>query len=114
MKKFAALLAVLALAGCETAPPQPVVPNVPLVAQKTEVVIPTGLTAACPPLTKLDQQSYTQGDATDALKIWFNQYDLCAGRFSQFVTVVAPALNIKELGPQWVQPATQNPPVSSK
>jgi hypothetical protein len=99
MKKIAALLAFLALTACETAPPQPVVPNVPVLPEKTQVVIPTGLTATCPPLKKLDQPSYTQGESTDALKIWFNQYDLCAGRFAQFVTVVAPALNIKELAP---------------
>jgi hypothetical protein len=96
MKKFVALLAFIALAGCETAPPQPVVPNVPVVAPKTQVVIPTGLTATCPPLKKLTQASYTQGEATDALKGWFDQYDLCAGRFAKFVSVVAPALNIKE------------------
>lgn len=110
MKKIAALLAVLALAACGTAPPPPVVPNVPLVAQKTEVVIPTGLTAACPPLKPLTQANYTQGMAVDALKVWFNQYDLCAGRFSQFVTVVAPALNIKEVGPQGASAVgAQNP-----
>jgi hypothetical protein len=113
MKKIAALLAFLALAGCETAPPQPVVQNVPVVAPKTQVVIPTGLTAACPPLKKLTLTSYTQGDSTDALKVWFDQYDLCAGRFSKFVGVVAPALNIKELAPAAPAgasvPTVQNP-----
>lgn len=99
MKKIAALLAVLALTACVNAPPKPVVPDVPVLPEKTQVVIPTGLTATCPPLKKLTQASYTQGEAADALKVWFNQYDLCAGRFEQFVTVVAPALNIKELAP---------------
>jgi hypothetical protein len=99
MKKIAALLAALALTACVNAPPQPVVPNVPAIPEKTQVVIPTGLTATCPPLKKLTQASYTQGEATDALKVWFDQYDLCAGRFAKFVTVVAPALNIKELAP---------------
>ena len=118
MKKISALLAFLALCGCETAPPQPVVPNVPLVAQKTQVVIPTGLTAACPPLKKLTLGSYTQGDSTDAVKVWFDQYNLCAGRFSQFVSVVAPALNIKELAPAVPVaasgPVAQNPQSVSK
>jgi hypothetical protein len=99
MKKIATLLAALALTACVNAPPQPVVPNVPLVAQKTEVVIPTGLTDACPPLTKLSLPSYTQGDSTDALAVWFNQYNMCARRFSKFVGVVTPALNIKEVDP---------------
>jgi hypothetical protein len=99
MKKIAALLAFLALTACETAPPNPVVPDVPVIQEKTQVVIPTGLTATCPPLKKLPQASYTQGEATDALKGWFDQYDLCAGRFAQFVSVVAPALNIKEVAP---------------
>jgi hypothetical protein len=106
MKKIAALLAFLALAGCDTAPPQPVVPNVPVVAPKTQVVIPTGLTDACPPLKKLSQSSYSQGESTDAVKVWFNQYDLCAGRFSKFVGVVAPALNIKEVDPAAPQAAS--------
>jgi hypothetical protein len=113
MKKLAILIAVLTLAACETAPTTPVVPNVPLLQEKTEVVIPTGLTAKCPPLTKLDKSSYTQGESLDPLKVWFDQYDLCAGRFEKFVGVVAPALNIKELTP--AQPASgvaaQNPSV---
>jgi hypothetical protein len=100
MKKWLALLAVLALSACETAPPEkPVVPDVPAIQEKTQVVIPTGLTAACPPLAPITQPQLTQGELVDALKGWFNQYDLCAGRFAQFVTVVAPAINIKELAP---------------
>lgn len=113
MKKIIALLA-FALSACAGAP-QPVVPNVPLLPEKTQVVIPTGLTAACPKLAPLTQASYTQGEAADALKVWFNQYDLCAGRFAQFVSVVAPALNIKELAPATPQaasdPVAQNSPV---
>jgi hypothetical protein len=110
MKKIAALLAFLALTACETAPPKPVVPDVPVVAPKTQVVIPTGLTATCPPLKKLTQARYTQGEAADALKGWFDQYDLCAGRFAKFVSVVAPALNIKELAPS--VPAAASGPVA--
>jgi hypothetical protein len=117
MKKLVFILALL-LAACGTAPPQPVVPNVPLLPEKTQVVIPTGLTETCPPLKKLTQPSYTQGEAVTALKVWFDQYDLCAGRFAQFVSVVTPALNIKEVGPQNASgasaasaPVVQNPPV---
>lgn len=105
--RFLILVSLLALAACDTAPKQPSVPDVPVVAPKTEVVIPAGLTAACPPLQPLTQASYSQGDSLDALKGWFNQYDLCSKRFSKFVGIVAPALNIKELG-------TQNPDVGSK
>lgn len=98
---------ILVLVACTTTPQAPVVPDVPVVAPKTQVVIPTGLTAACPPLKPLTQTSYTQGASLDALKVWFGQYDVCAKRFSEFVSVVSPALNIKELGPQ-------NPSDSSK
>ncbi len=110
MKKLVFILAAVMLSACVSAPPPPVIPNVPLLQEKTQVVIPTGLTAACPPLKPLDQANYSQGMAVDALKVWFNQYDLCAGRFSQFVTVVTPALNIKEVGPQPASGAgVQNP-----
>jgi hypothetical protein len=111
--KYAALLAALLLAACGTTPPQPAPPpDVPVIQPKTQVVIPTGLTDACPKLQPLTKQSYTQGEFTDALKVWFDQYDLCAGRFQKFVTVVAPALNIKEVDPATPAsgPSAQNPP----
>jgi hypothetical protein len=111
--KYAALLAALLIAGCATAPPPPPPPpDLPVIAPKTQVVIPTGLTAACPKLAPLTQPSYTQGQLADVLKGWFDQYDLCAGRFSQFVSVVAPALNIKEVDPAVPasDPAASNPP----
>lgn len=98
--KVLKFIPALALVACSTAPQTPAVPDVPVVAPKTQVVIPTGLTAACPPLKPLTQTSYTQGASLDALKVWFGQYDVCAKRFSEFVSVVSPALNIKELGPQ--------------
>lgn len=109
--KYVALLAALMLTACGTAPQQPAPPpDLPVIQPKTQVVIPTGLTDACPKLTPLNQASYTQGELVDALKGWFNQYDLCAGRFQQFVTVVAPALNIKELTP--AVPAAASGPVA--
>jgi hypothetical protein len=115
MKKLATLFAALVLSACAVTPPKPVVPNVPVLPEQTQVVIPTGLTAACPALKPLTKASYTQGEAANALKGWFDQYDLCAGRFSQFVTVVTPALNIKEVAPQFPQAASgsvmQNPSV---
>jgi hypothetical protein len=107
MKNIAALLALLALTACVNAPPGAAVQNVPVIPEKTQVVIPTGLTDACPPLTKLTLANYTQGDSTDALKVWFNQYDMCARRFAKFVTVVTPALNIKEVDP--AVPAASGP-----
>lgn len=110
MKKLFSILAALTLTACANTPPQPIVPNVPLLPEKTQVVIPTGLTDVCPPLKPLDQASYTQGMSVGALKVWFDQYDLCAGRFSQFVTVVTPALNIKEVGP--AVPAVASGPVA--
>lgn len=82
------------LAACSTAP-QPV-PDVPLVAQKTEVVVPPELIAPCGPLTPLSKTSYNQGETLDVLKGWFNQYSDCSARFSKFVGIVKPALNIKE------------------
>jgi hypothetical protein len=107
MKKLAPLFAALMLSACAvTPPPAPVVPNVPVIPEQTQVVIPTGLTDACPPLKPLTQASYTQGESAKVLKGWFDQYDLCAGRFSQFVTVVTPALNIKEVDPQVPQAAS--------
>lgn len=105
--RLLALIIVLSLAACKTVPETPPAPDLPVVQPKTEVVIPAGLTAPCGPLKPLTMTSYTQGASLDALKVWFNQYDLCSKRFSEFVGVVAPALNIKELG-------TINPAESSK
>lgn len=112
--KLLKLIPLLALlSACASAPQAPVVPDVPVVQPKTQIVIPTELTMPCPPLKKLTQTSYSQGASVDALKVWFDQYDTCASRFSKFVTVVAPALNIKELGT--VAPSEdQNPATGSK
>lgn len=96
--RLLSLLIVISLAACKTAPENPSVPDLPVVQPKTEVVIPAGLTAPCGPLKPLTMGSYTQGDSLDALKVWFDQYDSCSKRFSAFVGVVSPALNIKELG----------------
>lgn len=100
MKLWTLLLPFLLAACASPKQDQPVVPDVPLIPPKTEVVIPKGLTAACEPLKPLTNSVYTQGETLEVLKGWFDQYDSCASRFSTFVNLVAPALKIKEVGDQ--------------
>jgi hypothetical protein len=95
MKYFALLLA-LALCACSTTPQPPVVPDVPVVQQKTTVNIEPGLIAPCAPLQPLTAQEYSQGDSTTMISIWASQYDACAKRFTKFVNLVGPVLNINE------------------
>lgn len=79
---------------------QPVVPDTPLIAPKTAVVVPPGLVAECPPLTPLTPgKTYTQGDTLDAINAWAGQYDDCSKRFKKYVDLTGKALNINQIPP---------------
>lgn len=101
--KIVLLALCVALAACTTAPPKPVVPDLPLDPQKQTVVISPGLIKPCTPLTNLDTtKNYTQGDSLDVVSVWADEANDCARRFSEFVGLVSKALNINE--------APANPP----
>ena len=97
IRSILAATLIATLTACSSAPPKPVVPDVPVIAEKTTVVIPPGLIAACPPLAVLDEsRAYTQGDTLDVLAVWINLYGTCAARFEKYVTLTSKVLNINE------------------
>ena len=121
LRKADIYLAILALfilvlsvfvGGCTTAPPQPVVPDLPAnVAQKQEVTVDPQLIAPCQPLTKLDVRPYSESDTLDPVSQWSNQYTDCSTRFADYVGITSKLLNINT-NPNAQKPAADAPATS--
>jgi hypothetical protein len=76
--------------------PEVVIPNVPVVAQKTTVVIPQSLLQDCQPLSKLvPNQAYNQGQFLDAFNVWDGEHTDCMLRFNKLRDLTAKAFNIQ-------------------